>query len=406
MVIADETERLVEIGPGTWLGKVYYELLTKKSWVLPGGDCPSVGIAGHSQGGGYGVISRKWGLVSDYVVRMDIVNAKGELLIANATSNQDLYWSLRGAGAGSYGVITKFYVKAVPMVPTMSLTVYDFAAGDAEKIVDMVVSKGGSWAENVTTVAYFDTTGAVRLSAFNYAPNASFPFAQIEADFPSTLSAPPNVTTKEGFYLDLLYPSLNGDFSVFLNRSWVDSSANSWSNNFYFDGRSLYLSEESFGFPANTSSTETSSGAKALLAGLYAAPQPFRGTTWFQLDAYGASISTCGKEGFAPFYNANWTACQSSSSFSHRNPNLVNIQYYTSWNDYDTSPAALSYMGNWSAQISPWSTKTAYQNYIDSSVPLEWYYGSEGLQKLISVKEQYDPTDAFRFAQSIPMKQY
>lgn len=57
-------------------------------------------------GGGYGSSSRLYGLASDNVVEMKIVTADMKLLTVNAHHHSDLFWALRGAGNGNFGVVT------------------------------------------------------------------------------------------------------------------------------------------------------------------------------------------------------------------------------------------------------------------------------------------------------------
>lgn len=75
----------------------------------------SVGIGGHVLHGGYGYSSRTHGLALDALVAADVVLANGTLVTASKTSNQDLFWALRGAGS-SYGIVTslKFQTHTAP----------------------------------------------------------------------------------------------------------------------------------------------------------------------------------------------------------------------------------------------------------------------------------------------------
>jgi hypothetical protein len=390
--VVDEAERIVDVGAGYWLGAVYY-LLLERGWVLPGGDCPSVGIGGHALGGGFGLVSRKWGLVSDTLLEIEMIDAAGRTIIASETQNADLFYAMRGAGGGSYGIVTRFRAKAVPIAPLLSSTNWAFAPADAEAVMNSVVSKGPTWPEDVTSVLYLDNDGSVSLTSFYSGPAATFPLATIEADILSpNLTAQPTRTgpTQYDSYLQMMYPTMT-DFSVLLSKSWVDSPENGWSTDFYFKAKSVYIDEASF----------STGGAKALLDGLRAAPEPIKGSTWFQIDPYGGRISTCGAPD-SPTYAADPSACANRTSFIHRSPTISNVQMYTSWNAENISSLVLDYMTGWGEAVKPWSTGTAYQNYIDNQVPLEDYYGS-AFGRLKEVKGKYDAGNVFRFAQSIPV---
>lgn len=87
------------------------------AYAAPGGDCPTVGNAGYSLGGGYGLLSRRFGLGCDHIVEAQLVDAQGRVLRAAEEENPDLWWALRGAGGGSFGVVTRLHYRLDP-VPT------------------------------------------------------------------------------------------------------------------------------------------------------------------------------------------------------------------------------------------------------------------------------------------------
>jgi FAD/FMN-containing dehydrogenase len=105
------------IGAGTRLGRVY-ESLEEHGFALPAGTCPLVGVAGLTLGGGLGILGRKYGLTSDRLIGVQIVLADGRLVHCDDAREEDLFWALRGAGAGNFGVVTSLVFRAVPAPDT------------------------------------------------------------------------------------------------------------------------------------------------------------------------------------------------------------------------------------------------------------------------------------------------
>ena len=127
-VYLPETQRLIA-GPGVKLGKLY-DVLLPQGRILPAGSCAGVGLGGLALGGGYGLFARQWGLTSDHMDRVKMVNGKGELV--DSKEDPELLWACRGGGNGNFGVVTSMEFQTRPVRATFGTQKF-VARGFSEK---------------------------------------------------------------------------------------------------------------------------------------------------------------------------------------------------------------------------------------------------------------------------------
>ncbi len=107
---SDAAQPAVSLGAGNiWLKA--YAAVTKAGRYVQGGGCCTVGVAGLIQSGGFGSFSKNFGLAAASLLEAEIVTADGQIRIANACTNPDLFWGLKGGGGGSLGVVTRLTLK-------------------------------------------------------------------------------------------------------------------------------------------------------------------------------------------------------------------------------------------------------------------------------------------------------
>ena len=132
-VDVDPDSRTVRVEPGATLGGL--DAATQAhALAVPTGINSTTGIAGLTLGGGFGWLSRKYGMTVDNLLSARVVLADGNVVVASASENQDLFWGLRGSG-GNFGVVTSFEFQAHPVGPEIlsGLIVHPFS--DAREVL-------------------------------------------------------------------------------------------------------------------------------------------------------------------------------------------------------------------------------------------------------------------------------
>ncbi len=101
----------VTVEAGAMWVHAYDAVTTKYGRYVQGGGCTTVGVAGLIQSGGFGSFSKNYGTAASGLLEAEIVTADGTVRIANACTNPELFWGLKGGGGGSLGVVTRLTLR-------------------------------------------------------------------------------------------------------------------------------------------------------------------------------------------------------------------------------------------------------------------------------------------------------
>ncbi|HEX4203896.1 MAG TPA: FAD-binding oxidoreductase [Ktedonobacteraceae bacterium] len=371
------------VGAGAKLIDVY-TALASHGLVVPAGSCPTVGVAGLTQGGGVGVIGRKFGLTCDNLLSAQVVTADGRVLTCDSKQNPDLFWALRGGGGGNFGVVTSFTFQT-HQVPTLSLFTLQWSWGSAAD----VVNAWQSWAPQAPDEVW---SNCLLLAPAN--KNAS-PLVQVNGVYVGGL-APLN-----SLLLQLTKRIGAAPSSRFV---WTDSILNTM----LYEAGCYNKTVAECHLPTQNPQGQYQRSVGGAKSDYFtkALPRPAINVLVNAISKRHAS-TTLGEGGIS--LDASGGAINrvaaNATAFVHRN-DLFSAQYNASWNVsdarsiVDANHAWLN--ATWQA-MRPYASGAAYQNYIDPDLK-NWqqaYYGSN-FSRLQQVKATYDPHNFFHFAQSIP----
>ncbi len=128
-VRVDAAARTAEVAPGATLADVD-RATQAHGLALPAGVMSETGVAGLTLGGGFGWLSRRWGLTCDHLLAAEVVTADGETVTADEERHPDLFWALRGGGGG-FGVVTSFRFRLRELGTTVTAGMRVHAGADA-----------------------------------------------------------------------------------------------------------------------------------------------------------------------------------------------------------------------------------------------------------------------------------
>jgi FAD/FMN-containing dehydrogenase len=106
-----EPQPAVSVGAGAIWMHTYDAVTTQGDRYVQGGGCGTVGVAGLAQGGGFGSYSKNFGTAAGNLLEAEVVTADGAVRVANACTDSDLFWALKGGGGGSFGVVTRLTLR-------------------------------------------------------------------------------------------------------------------------------------------------------------------------------------------------------------------------------------------------------------------------------------------------------
>ena len=132
-VRVDAEKRRAYVEPGATLAD-FDRVAQAQGLATPVGINSTTGIAGLTLGGGFGWLTRKYGMTVDNLVSAEVVTAEGNKLRASENEHPDLFWAIRGGG-GNFGVITEFEFELHPVGPEILAGLIVFPFNQAKQVL-------------------------------------------------------------------------------------------------------------------------------------------------------------------------------------------------------------------------------------------------------------------------------
>jgi FAD/FMN-containing dehydrogenase len=373
----------VQVGTGTRLVD-FYNGLAAHGLAVPGGSCPTVGVAGLTLGGGVGVLSRQYGLTSDHLEAVQIVTADGTVRDCDAQRNSDLLWACQGGGGGNFGVVTSFTFRT----QQLSQLVIFFLSWPWSQAAQ-VVNGWQSWIASAPDALWSN----LHLIG---SPGGALPTVSVGGTYLGSVSAVQGLLGKLYAAVGFAPGSPYVAETSYLNAMMVEAGCADQSVSQCHlptqtaDGQ--VSRQPSYGKSDFFTRQLPPAAIRTLVDGIErvrAVPGAASGMGAIAFDALGGAVNRV-----AP----------AATAFVHRDA-LFLAQYSTSWG-WGAPAGEVSSQRAWLrefyASLHPYASGQAYQNYLDPDLS-DWreaYYGAN-YPRLARIKATYDPDQVFRFPQGI-----
>jgi FAD/FMN-containing dehydrogenase len=339
--------------------------LGRSGFAAPTGTEGTVGLVGATLGGGFGLLTRNFGMASDNLLSAEVVVASNthgaEAIIADENNNSDLLWALRGAGNGNFGIVTSLTYRVHSLTQTIFVTASWPGLADLHGVFE-------AWQRSAP---HTDNRLTSQLEIHRE-----------EIQLIGVLAA-----GSEAEATQMLAPILSvgkPDVSM-TNASWADTYA----------GFQIPTPEEPANWKFLSQFISDPFPAEAIdLVGCFMAKAPTPQCNYFT-NAFGGAVRGSEPSG--------------GSAFAHRNA-LFYAEPGAGWGARGGTPAAadpvtakcLAWVADFAQALEPY-VNGAYVN-VPNAAMADWesaYWGAN-VDRLCMIKAKYDPDNVFSFEQSIP----
>jgi FAD/FMN-containing dehydrogenase len=368
---------VAKVGAGARLGDVY-DALMEHDLTIPAGCGPSVGIAGLTLGGGLGILGRSYGLTSDHMLGAEVVLADGRVIECDDHHDEDLFWALRGAGGGNFGVVTSFAFGTIPAPAATSFHLvwpHTYAAAVIDAWQAWAPAAPDELAASLLVTVPGDVDRQPVVNVFGAMLGTEADTEELLDELVARVGTDPiSATSRHTSYRET---------KKYLAELFAD------------DDR---LEEPSNGRPAQQ-------GHPFSKSEFFERPLPTEAIAALVENLpKGRAAGEARELDFTPWGGAYNSVRPDATAFVHRDE--LFLLKHAVVVEADASSAEREAARRWLAEswtlVHPWGSGGVYQNFPDPDLE-DWahaYYGTN-YDRLLRVKARYDPGDFFRFQQSL-----
>jgi FAD/FMN-containing dehydrogenase len=359
----DPDAKIARAGGGVLWGE--FDAATQEHALhTPGGRVTTTGVGGFTTGGGYGWTSSKHGLTCDNLLSAEVVCADGRVVTASEDENEDLFWGIRGGG-GNFGVVTRFDYRLHELGPIV-------LAGLALWPLERAGEVQRAWRDYVDDAPDELSTATVVLTAppEEFVPEhlrmqPALGMAAMYVGDPEEGAQVLQPLKDLGPEVDLIQPMPYTVFEAILDPSAPKGLRNYWKGE-YLTG----LTDE-----AIDTFVEHAPGQATI------AP-PFNQSIIFRI---GQGVTAVPDD---------------ATAFSHRDADYM-FHPISCWENPDDDEKVIAANRAFADAMRPFSTGAAYLNFTAEVDRVRDAYGEQKYERLVELKDKYDPENLFRLNQNI-----
>jgi FAD/FMN-containing dehydrogenase len=361
-VVVDVTKRRAYVQPGATLG--HFDAATQAHGLAtPLGINSTTGVAGLTLGGGFGWLTRKYGLTIDNLVSARVVTANGEAIETSERENADLFWAIRGGG-GNFGVVTQFDFILHTVAPIMLAGLVIFPFDQAVDVLRQYRAVVEAAPEELSVWA-----------VLRHAPPLPF--------------LPATVTGQKALILAACYAGAPSE-----GRAYVEALRD------FGDPHGSHIDFVSYVAWQQTFDPLLTAGARN-----YWKTHNF---TRLSDDAIGSMVEFAGRmpsprcEIFlASVAGALNRVPTEATAYAHRDVRFV-MNVHARWDEPAADRACLEWARAFFEASAPYASPGAYVNFMteDEAGRVSAAYG-RNYERLVEIKRKYDPDNVFHYNQNI-----